>query len=138
MRGELEVSCCSAASKAARRAARLRTSGLVGRRRPRSVRALRALRRELAAERGVPAYVVFDDATLRDMARIRPGSPGTLLNIRGVGEKKLADIGQPLKRSPTTAGRSVWSWIYESAERPARANSGTLMNRLNAHGQLLA
>ena len=56
---------------------------------------LRALRRKLADQRGVPAYVLFNDATLRDMARTRPGSPGTLLNIRGVGEKKLADIGQP-------------------------------------------
>jgi ATP-dependent DNA helicase RecQ len=44
---------------------------------------------------GVPAYVLFNDATLRDLARLRPGSPDALLNIRGVGEKKLADIGQP-------------------------------------------
>jgi ATP-dependent DNA helicase RecQ len=57
--------------------------------------ALRSLRRKLADQRGVPAYVLFNDATLRDMARTRPGSPGSLLNIRGVGEKKLADIGQP-------------------------------------------
>jgi ATP-dependent DNA helicase RecQ len=56
---------------------------------------LRALRRKLADQRGVPAYVLFNDATLRDMARARPGSPGALLNIKGVGEKKLADIGQP-------------------------------------------
>ncbi len=57
--------------------------------------ALRALRRKLADQRGVPAYVLFNDATLRDMARTRPGSASALLNIRGVGEKKLADIGQP-------------------------------------------
>ena len=57
--------------------------------------ALRAMRRKLADQRGVPAYVLFNDATLRDMARARPGSPGALLNIKGVGEKKLADIGQP-------------------------------------------
>ncbi len=36
---------------------------------------LRNLRRQLAAERGVPAYVLFNDATLREMARVRPGSP---------------------------------------------------------------
>ncbi|MGH7767545.1 MAG: RecQ family ATP-dependent DNA helicase, partial [Candidatus Binatia bacterium] len=41
---------------------------------------LRALRREVADERRVPAYVLFSDATLRDMARIRPGSPAALLN----------------------------------------------------------
>jgi ATP-dependent DNA helicase RecQ len=55
---------------------------------------LRALRREVADERRVPAYVLFSDATLRDMARVRPGSPAALLNVRGVGERKLADLGQ--------------------------------------------
>jgi len=55
---------------------------------------IRNLRRRLAEERGVPAYVIFSDATLRDMARVRPGSPGALLGIRGVGERKLADLGE--------------------------------------------
>jgi ATP-dependent DNA helicase RecQ len=55
---------------------------------------LRILRRKVADERNVPAYVLFSDATLRDMARVRPGSPTALLGIRGVGERKLADLGQ--------------------------------------------
>jgi ATP-dependent DNA helicase RecQ len=55
---------------------------------------LRNLRRRLAEERRVPAYVLFSDATLRDMARVRPGSPNALLGIRGVGERKLDDLGQ--------------------------------------------
>ncbi|HEX6435656.1 MAG TPA: DNA helicase RecQ [Candidatus Binatia bacterium] len=55
---------------------------------------LRSLRRELAAERGVPAYVLFSDATLRDMARAKPRSAAALLSIRGVGERKLADLGE--------------------------------------------
>ncbi len=54
---------------------------------------LRTLRREVADERGVPAYVVFSDATLRDMARIRPGTATALLNVRGVGERKVNDLG---------------------------------------------
>jgi ATP-dependent DNA helicase RecQ len=54
---------------------------------------LRSLRRRLATERGVPAYVLFSDATLRDMARLRPGSAAALLSIRGVGERTLADVG---------------------------------------------
>jgi ATP-dependent DNA helicase RecQ len=54
---------------------------------------LRILRRQVADERNVPAYVLFSDATLRDMARVRPGSPSALLGIRGVGERKLADLG---------------------------------------------
>jgi ATP-dependent DNA helicase RecQ len=56
--------------------------------------ALRILRRKLADQRGVPAYVLFNDATLRDMARTRPSTPSALLGVRGVGEKKLADLGQ--------------------------------------------
>ena len=55
---------------------------------------LRALRREIAESRGVPAYVVFSDATLRDMARLKPESPHSLLAVRGIGERKLADLGQ--------------------------------------------
>ena len=55
---------------------------------------LRTLRRAVADERRVPAYVLFSDATLRDMARVRPSSPAALLNVRGVGERKLADLGQ--------------------------------------------
>jgi ATP-dependent DNA helicase RecQ len=63
---------------------------------------LRNLRRQLAAERGVPAYVLFNDATLREMARIRPGSPSALLGIRGVGERKLADLGEPFLKVIST------------------------------------
>ncbi|MGH7950128.1 MAG: DNA helicase RecQ [Candidatus Binataceae bacterium] len=55
---------------------------------------LRTLRRKLADQRGVPAYVLFSDATLRDMARLRPGSPDALRNVRGVGERKVTDLGQ--------------------------------------------
>jgi len=54
---------------------------------------LRTLRRQVADERRVPPYVLFSDATLRDMARARPGSPGAFLNVRGIGERKLADLG---------------------------------------------
>ena len=54
---------------------------------------LRALRRQIAQERDVPAYVLFSDATLREMARVRPGSKAALLGIRGVGESKVADLG---------------------------------------------
>ncbi|MHC4320334.1 MAG: RQC domain-containing protein, partial [Planctomycetota bacterium] len=54
---------------------------------------LRALRRRLAAERGVPAYVIFGDATLRELARARPTALGAMAGLRGVGVKKLADLG---------------------------------------------
>jgi ATP-dependent DNA helicase RecQ len=55
--------------------------------------ALRTLRRELADERDVPAYVIFSDATLRQMARDRPRTRDALLRVSGVGERKLRDFG---------------------------------------------
>jgi ATP-dependent DNA helicase RecQ len=55
---------------------------------------LRTLRRQIADERRVPAYVVFSDASLRDMARLRPSTMTAFRDVRGVGERKLADLGQ--------------------------------------------
>lgn len=56
--------------------------------------ALRAWRAEQAREQGVPAYVIFHDATLREIATIWPTSVGQLGEISGVGEKKLATYGE--------------------------------------------
>jgi ATP-dependent DNA helicase RecQ len=56
--------------------------------------ALRVVRRELADERNVPAYVVFSDAVLRAMARDVPTTPAALRAISGVGDRKLADFGE--------------------------------------------
>jgi len=55
---------------------------------------LRKLRRKLAQERGMPAYIVFGDAALRDMARKRPLNPADFLRVTGVGEKKLEQYGE--------------------------------------------
>ena len=54
---------------------------------------LRELRKRLADERGVPAYVIFGDATLRDIARQYPESKDAMRGIFGVGEKKLEEFG---------------------------------------------
>ena len=54
---------------------------------------LRALRRELAQEAGVPPYVVFHDAVLRDMAARRPASLAELGALPGVGARKLEAYG---------------------------------------------
>ena len=56
--------------------------------------ALRNLRRTLANKKGVPAYVVFGDAALRDMARRRPTTPDRLLEVKGVGETKSKQYGK--------------------------------------------
>jgi ATP-dependent DNA helicase RecQ len=55
---------------------------------------LRVLRKHLADERRVPAYVVFSDATLREMAQSRPSSPSEFLALNGVGAKKLESYGE--------------------------------------------
>jgi ATP-dependent DNA helicase RecQ len=55
--------------------------------------ALRQVRREEALRRSVPAYIVFGDATLRDMARRRPSTVEAMLNVHGVGRQKSADFG---------------------------------------------
>jgi len=57
---------------------------------------LKALRRQLAAERKVPAYVVFNDATLLRIAEQRPGSDEALLAIPGIGPAKLKLYGRAL------------------------------------------
>lgn len=54
---------------------------------------LRILRRRLADEQNLPAYIVFSDATLRQMAQRRPTTSETLATISGVGEKKLKAYG---------------------------------------------
>jgi ATP-dependent DNA helicase RecQ len=54
---------------------------------------LRTLRKELADERGVPAYIVFNDRVLRAMCEERPTTAAELLAISGVGPKKLETYG---------------------------------------------
>jgi ATP-dependent DNA helicase RecQ len=54
---------------------------------------LRALRSQLASERNVPAYIIFGDATLRDLARYRPSNLNDFGRIKGIGTKKQEDFG---------------------------------------------
>lgn len=56
--------------------------------------ALRGLRRELAQEQGVPAYVILHDSTLRSIAEQRPTSVAALGRVGGIGGSKLARYGQ--------------------------------------------
>ena len=55
--------------------------------------ALRAHRLEISRAQGVPPYVIFHDATLREMVERRPGTPDQLAEITGVGETKLKRYG---------------------------------------------
>ncbi|GAA2089988.1 DNA helicase RecQ [Actinomadura alba] len=55
---------------------------------------LRAWRAATAKEQGVPAYVIFHDATLREIATMLPSTPAELAAVTGVGENKLAKYGR--------------------------------------------
>ncbi|MBD9251260.1 MAG: ATP-dependent DNA helicase RecQ [Cronobacter sakazakii] len=56
---------------------------------------LRKLRKAIADEENIPPYVVFNDATLIEMAEQMPLSPGEMLGINGVGTRKLERFGRP-------------------------------------------
>ncbi|MFF3545148.1 DNA helicase RecQ [Streptomyces platensis] len=58
--------------------------------------ALRGWRGRTAKEQGVPAYVIFHDATLREIATLAPTTMAELGTVSGVGENKLAKYGQPI------------------------------------------
>ncbi len=54
--------------------------------------ALRELRRQIAQERGEKPYMVFGDAVLRELARVRPSTPERMRLISGIGDVKLRDF----------------------------------------------
>ena len=66
--------------------------------------ALRALRLSIAKERGVPAYVVFADRTLVDMARRKPATIDEFAEVHGVGAAKLRDFAEPFLTAINEAG----------------------------------
>jgi RecQ family ATP-dependent DNA helicase len=55
---------------------------------------LKGLRKRVADERGAPAYIIFSDATMRDIARAMPLSLAEMRLVKGVGDRKLKDFGQ--------------------------------------------
>ncbi len=59
---------------------------------------LKDLRRHLASERGVPAYIIFPDRALEDMARKQPRSETQFATVHGVGTAKLNDFATPFLR----------------------------------------
>jgi len=60
--------------------------------------ALRAWRGDVARSHGVPAYVIFHDATLREIALAEPASLDDLAHISGVGARKLEAYGEDILR----------------------------------------
>ena len=60
--------------------------------------ALKAWRAEVAREHNLPAYIVFHDATLAEMARERPATLAQLAGLSGVGTRKLEAYGAEILR----------------------------------------
>ena len=66
---------------------------------------LRALRRRLAVERGVPPYILFNDRTLALMAAYLPATPTEFRALKGVGDRKAADLGPTFLEAIAEYGR---------------------------------
>src|SRR5262249_29672609 len=60
---------------------------------------LRGPRRQLAEERQVPPYIIFSDATLRELARVRPSTLEKMRLVYGIGDAKLRDFGERFLRA---------------------------------------
>ena len=99
--------------------------------------ALRTLRKELADARDVPPYVVFSDVSLRHMARSYPSDDTGLLQIPGVGAKKLEDFGHPITQA-------IAAWLAENPRktfpqlRPAAAPARKMQTEMALNGSTLA
>src|SRR5216110_347118 len=85
---------------------------------------LRDLRRKLADERNVPAYVIFSDVSLREMAKLYPTTATEFRRISGVGEQKLKDFADAflgeIKNYLTSNPRRTFSSSMELLRPPRR------------------
>ncbi|MES4888154.1 DNA helicase RecQ [Streptomyces sp. NPDC096012] len=86
--------------------------------------ALRAWRGEQAREQGVPAYVIFHDATLREIVSLWPGSVRELGTVGGVGEKKLVTYGEGVLEVLASLNRPGHAGASDQAGAAARAGAG--------------
>jgi ATP-dependent DNA helicase RecQ len=86
---------------------------------------LRALRRKLADERNVPAYVIFSDVSLREMARHYPTTETEFRRIPGVGEQKLKDFAEAflseIKNYLAAHSRRTFSSALDPLRPPRRS-----------------
>lgn len=83
--------------------------------------ALRDLRRTVADERSVPPFVIFSDATLRELAHVRPVTAAAFLGVKGVGERKQADLGDRFVRLIAAYCREHQaSSISDTPQRPSQ------------------
>ncbi|MBU2915088.1 DNA helicase RecQ [Reichenbachiella agariperforans] len=79
---------------------------------------LRTLRKKIAEEQQVPAYVVFNDATLEDMAAKRPSNEDEMLEISGVGQQKVTQYGDRFVRE-------IIAFVKKKAEQGEKIKGAT-------------
>src|SRR5471030_2446791 len=88
---------------------------------------LRELRKKLADERDVPAYIIFSDVSLRQIARNYPESENDFARISGVGEKKLREFGEvflnEIALHLATNARQIFADDSFTAPQPVRKTS---------------
>ncbi len=89
---------------------------------PDLLHALKRWRRERAAADGMPAFVIFHDATLERIAATRPATPDALLAIHGIGPTKLARYGEEVlalvAQHPASPRNSVADFLARPHPRP--------------------
>ncbi len=88
---------------------------------------LKSLRREIADREGVAAFVVFSDATLRDMMLVRPRNENEFLSVSGVGQHKLHCYGdifiQAINQFLLENPEETASRAYNVAARPGQSDT---------------
>jgi ATP-dependent DNA helicase RecQ len=98
---------------------------------------LRTIRREIADSKGIPPYLILTDATLRELARLRPISRSGLAKIRGIGEQRLGQFGELFRAAieEKSAELSLTTDIASSPspERTARAPRGAVTGSRDAY-----
>jgi ATP-dependent DNA helicase RecQ len=92
---------------------------------------LRAVRMQLAKARNLPSYQIFGDVTLREMARRFPKTATDLRKIRGVGDKKCADVGEPFLDC-------IQEYCRSCAQSPPPAVGSTSESSRMSSGAILA
>ena len=92
--------------------------------------ALKAKRRALAEAAGLPAYMIFPDRTLIEMAEVRPGTLDAMARVNGVGAKKLESYGAAFLEVIAGAGRA--EELHPARMKLAGRAEGELFDRLAA------
>jgi ATP-dependent DNA helicase RecQ len=96
---------------------------------------LRLLRRDIAAAKGVPPYVVFGDVTLEELSRVRPSAVDKLLGVRGIGNIKLQEFGAAFVQR-IAAYCAAHNLALDATEPARRRTSGTRQERVRDAARL--